>query len=211
MARFITIEGGEGVGKSVFANGLAAALDAKGVSFIRTFEPGGTPTGTALRELFINPLPNDPLAIETEFCIVSAARAQHVARVIKPALAAGTWVLCDRFADSSRIYQGVLGGIAAEEIESVIRFTTYGLEPDMTFLLDCDVETSMARVENRVLSASETSRFDEGKKDLHEKIRDGFLRLCDQFPQRMVRLDAGQPPETVLSAAMEALQSRYEL
>lgn len=213
LGRFITIEGGEGVGKSVFANLLSQNLERMDIAHLRTFEPGGTPTANRLRQAFIHPPKEDPLVIEAEFCVISGARAQHVKRKIIPSLEQGLWIICDRFADSSRIYQGSIGGIGDDILERVITFTCFGIEPDLTFVLDCDVETSMKRIQmrNKDELASNQSRFDQESRDFHTRVRDGFLALKQKFPQRIEVLDANVEPETLAEQAIECIRGRFHV
>lgn len=198
MAKFISIEGGEGVGKSTFIEGLMRQLGS--LPSLRTHEPGGTPLATEIRRLFVNP-PEAPYAT-TELCLVSAARAQHVEAVIKPALKAGKWVICDRFADSTRVYQGILGGIPRKDIEALINFSTGGLEPDLTFVLDCPIEISMARLSRR----RDSSRFDQKAAGFHNGVREAYRHLSEQFTDRMVILDASRSLDDLWQQAATHLQ-----
>jgi dTMP kinase len=215
--RFITIEGGEGVGKSLFQEMLAKDLTAVlgPLGLITTREPGGTPAADQIRSLFGNPPAQDAYLMETEAFLVSAARAQHVGRLIRPALQRGTWVLCDRFADSTRVYQGKLGNLDEAMIESLISLSTQRLEPDLTFLLDCDVQLSQSRLTARSVQAvsGEKSdpiiRYDEAKKSFHERLRQGYLALLPRFPQRIVRLDAALPVARVVKDAKTILAQRF--
>ncbi len=209
--KFITVEGGEGVGKSVFTKDLRAALEAKGINLVVTFEPGGTPTANRMREVFLTPPKEDPFLPEAEFCLVSAARAQHVGRKVIPALNAGSWVLCDRFADSARVYQGMLAGISERDVENLVTFTTFGLEPDLTFVLDCTVDVSLARLNKRGEhpAAQAVTRFDAAKKQSHEKIRQCFLNLRERFPNRIVVLNTDQDRAEILKEALKVIEERF--
>lgn len=148
----------------------------------------------------------------TESLLVSAARAQHVGRLIQPALDAGKWVLCDRFADSTRVYQGALGGIASAALEAMIQFSTDGLEPDLTFLLDLDVQAAQARLSRRVAARADAiERYDEEASDFHARLREAYLELGKKFSSRLVILDASQAPEDVAAAALRIVGERFGL
>jgi dTMP kinase len=204
MARFISIEGGEGVGKSSFIGVLTKRLSEMGINCHTTCEPGGTPIGQRLREVFVNP-PEGQMHILTEFLLVSAARSQHVHELINSKLTQGTWVITDRYADSSRVYQGVLGGIASDTIEFITDVATSGLVPDMTFVLDCDLEIAQKRVKSR---GETLSRFDAKDMDYHRRIQKAFRNLVQRHPERMLTIDASQDLEQIADIAMEHLKSR---
>lgn len=212
IARFVSIEGGEGVGKSLFIQNIAADLTARGVSFVKTREPGGTPAADKIRALFGAPPDNDPFCMMTEALLVSAARAQHVERVIRPALERGHWVLSDRYADSTRVYQGVLGGVTSEALETLIDLSTGSLMPDLTFLLDCDVHIAAARRSYRATDQSDHDdairRYDDKKIEFHERLRRAYLSLKDRFPDRIVVLDAARAPAEVAAEALAILKQR---
>jgi len=209
--RFITIEGGEGVGKSSLLKGLATILRAAGQEVVVTREPGGTPSADRIRSLFALHDPEDPWLPETEALLISAARAQHVGRVIAPALARGAWVLCDRFADSTRVYQGVLGGLDATKLETLIALSTNGVTPDLTLVLDCDVDLALSRITRTAADRSDqVVRFDQEKKDRHEKRRAAYKHLAATFGDRCHLVDGGQSPEAVLHAASAILQKCFQ-
>ncbi len=211
--RFITVEGGEGVGKSLFCNGISKKIiEATGVHLIMSREPGGTPSADLIRKVFSHPAENDPLKIETEAFLVSAARAQHVGALIRPALDAGTWVISDRFADSTRLYQGLLGGLDLEILESLISFSTGSLEPDLTFLLDCDVKTALSRVRRRGEEGEGEDgvrRYDDADLDFHLKLREGYLGLYERFPQRIVKINAQRNPEESIDEGFKVIRERF--
>ncbi len=210
---FISIEGGEGVGKSVFSQHLMDALVALRRPVIRTAEPGGTPSAQLIRQLFLHPPAEDPLVPEAELFLVSAARAQHVGQKIRPALKQGTWVICDRFADSSRVYQGVMGGLPVTLVESMIQVSCGPTVPDLTFLLDCDVAIMMERLSVRSRTTGDVppqsaTRFDEAGLPYHRKLQQAYQQVARQFPERIVVLDAAQTPDAVLHQAMDTLRQR---
>lgn len=210
--RFISLEGGEGVGKSTLLNGLRSWLESRKIHVIQTREPGGTPIADQIRQIFKAPVDHEEITPETEALLVSAARAQHVAKVINPALDGNRWVLCDRFADSTRVYQGLFGGVPLNELEWLIKFSTAGVEPDLTFLLDCDVNLSAARLEGRPSAKNDdVARYDLASRQVHERLRQGFRRVAGFFPARFFILDASQSPEKVLQDACAELERRWNV
>jgi dTMP kinase len=213
QSRFVTLEGGEGVGKSTLMTGLSQWLKNRGITVIHTREPGGTPIADAIRQLFKSPPTGDTITAEAEALLVSAARVQHVANVIKPALDSGTWVICDRFVDSTRVYQGLFGGVPLNDLEWLIKFSTVGIEPDLTFLLDCDVELSSRRIGGRSKETTpdSTERYDHADHRVHDKLRDGFRKVAGFYPARFFILDASLPPEQVLAQACSELERRWGL
>ena len=208
-ARFISVEGGEGTGKSVFTSGFAKMLRALGTTVVTTREPGGTAVADQIRAVFAAPPPGEALTPTTEALLVSAARSQHLNYLIRPALARGDWVICDRFADSTRVYQGTLGGLPAAELEALIAFSTDGQAPDLTFILDCPVELALSRVKERGVGVVTVDRYDLATTAVHERMRAGYLQLLAANPERCVRIDAAQRPEQMLSAAKAALEGRF--
>lgn len=208
--RFITIEGGEGVGKSSLLSNLARILRARGLDVVVSREPGGTPGADRIRALFAVHDPADPWLPETEALLVSAARAQHVGRLIAPALDRGSWVLCDRFADSTRIYQGALGGMDRVKLESLIDASTGGLTPDLTLLLDCDVAIALERLARPHVDRQDAvRRFDAETREQHEKRRLAYQSLAKDFANRCCLVDASQAPDQVLSDVLEILRTRF--
>ena len=208
---FISVEGGEGVGKSVFLNRLEKIFSERGISFIKTREPGGSPVAEKLRQIFNKSANKEKLTIEAELFLVSAARSQHVAQTIRPALERGDWVLCDRFVDSTRVYQGAMGGIPEVLLEMIINMSTQGLETDVTFLLDCDVATSLSRVRLRQESSSVegAGRYDAQAEKFHEKLREAFLELSRKYPKRFIILDAQQETAHLAGEAAKIIQERW--
>lgn len=208
IGRFITIEGGEGVGKSAFTAALARAFSARGIAFELGREPGGTKSAEKIRTFWANSPEDEPWLAMTELCLVSAARAQHVGLKIRPTLAAGRWYLCDRFADSSRVYQGAMGGLAAAEVEAIVAASTSGLTPDLTFLLDCDVAIAQARTKSRPQIAV-VDRYDLLGTEFHEQLRQAFLSLARSYPLRVVTLDASLPIAVNIEMAMRVIEERF--
>lgn len=212
QALFITVEGGEGVGKSVFIRGLSEALLARGISLMLTREPGGTPLADGIRQLFLHPPNDDKPSSITELLLVSAARSQHVATRILPCLARGQWVLCDRFYDSTRVYQGSLGGLAAEVVEQVLAYSVAACHPQLTFLLDCSTEIAMQRIERREqalgLASAARNRYDAGSLVMHQRLRAAYQELAQRFAERIVVIDAESSPQSMVSKAMQQIERK---
>jgi len=203
MARgyFITLEGGEGAGKSTQVRRLAAALAAAGVPVLRTREPGGAPGAERIRDLLLSPGSWDSL---TEAMLHFAARREHVVRSIRPMLEAGAWVICDRFADSTLAYQGAGQGLAHETWARLCDLTLEGLQPDLTLILDLPVEAGLARAAGR----SAADRYEKLGADFHARIRAGFQDIARREPTRCVVLDAARDAEAVYAAIVESLRQR---
>jgi dTMP kinase len=195
---FITFEGGEGTGKSTQLALVDEWLRTLGHSTVVTREPGGTELADAVRALLLNPdLEPDGL---TEIFLLEASRRDHVERVIKPALEAGTIVLCDRFTDSSLVYQGVVRGLGWDEVEALNKLATGGLEPDLTLVFDMDPEKALARAQSRNSEGtSRESRLDDEPAVFHRRVREGFLELARREPDRVRVIDASGRPEKVFA------------
>jgi dTMP kinase len=180
---------------------------------LQTREPGGTPIADAIRQIFKSPPRGEEITAEAEAMLVSAARIQHLTTVIKPALKSEKWVLCDRFADSTRVYQGLLGGVPLNELEWLIKFSTNGIEPDLTFLLDCDVSVSLKRIGRRSQQSDQVAseRYDHAGQHIHDQLRQGFLRVAGFYPSRFFILDASLAPEKVLAQACAEIERRWGL
>ena len=198
--RFITVEGGEGAGKSSNLAFVQALLEAAGKPVLFTREPGGTPLGESIRELLLGHQ-HTGMADETELLLMFAARAEHLHRKILPALAQGTWVLCDRFTDASYAYQGAGRGIPREKIALLENFVQGGLRPDLTLLLDLPVETGLARAGNR----SAPDRFEQEARDFFDKVRQGYLRIAAEEPKRVRIIDASPALEQVQAQIAEVI------
>ena len=198
--RFVSIEGGEGAGKSTVIAGLRATLQARGERVVCTREPGGTPLAEMIRGLLLDPA-HEPATPETELLLLFAARSQHVRELIQPALQSGAWVLCDRFTDSSYAYQGAGRGIDAGLIEALERHCVR-IEPALTLLLDIDVAAGQARVAAR---GEVPDRIERERDDFFQRVRAGFLQRAAAHPRRFRVLDAGQPAAAVAEAAVAAL------
>jgi dTMP kinase len=198
---FVVIEGIEGSGKSTLLSALAAALRSDGHEVVVTREPGGTPLGDAVREIFLNR--SISIAPLTESLLVNAARAQHVAEVIQPALEAGRVVLCDRFTDSTLAYQGYGRGLDLESLRSVCAIAAGGLEPGLTLLLDAPVNVVRARLRERSAVVDRIESEDDG---FLERVRSGFLALTRASSRHRV-IEATLPPERVLEEALQAVRA----
>lgn len=204
-ARFITLEGGEGAGKSTNLAFVQSHLRARGIPFITTREPGGTPLAEEIRQLLLVPR-EEVMSEPTELLLVFAARAQHLETVIRPALAAGQWVLCDRFTDATYAYQGGGRGLSVAHIAALESWVQQGLQPDITLLLDVPVEVGAMRVQAR----GETDRFEREQRAFFERVRQAYLDRAAQFPERFRVIDAGQPLEAVQASLAVALDALME-
>lgn len=200
-AKFISFEGGEGCGKSTQVKMLSQALSDKGVAHILTREPGGTPLAERIRPLLVEPADEDwhPLA---ETLLFLAARVQHVEQVIKPALAAGKWVLCDRFADSTFVYQGIAKGLGVERIQKLQQQVLGDFMPDVTLLLDISPEQGLPRAASR---NDNEDRFEQLDISFHQSLRHGFLQLAEAEPSRYRVIDASQTIEQVHQHVLESV------
>ena len=201
--RFITIEGGEGAGKSTQLRRLAADLAARGIDCLVTREPGGTEGAEAIRELIVHGPPERwrPLA---ELYLFLAAREDHLHRAILPALEQGRWVLCDRFADSTRVYQGWAGGLGLDLVDRLQAPLLGDHRPDLTLILDLPVELGLARCAARGAMA----RFEAKGAAFHERVRAGFHRVAELEPERFAVIDASGDEAQVAAAVALAVASR---
>ena len=203
---FITFEGGEGSGKStqiqLLVDHISRALS--GVAPIVTREPGGTDSAESIRQLLVTGKAERWRAA-TEAMLMSASRHEHVAHVLRPALAAGKLVICDRYNDSTRAYQGIGGGVPREDIEALNRLACGDLVPDLTILLDMDVAEGLRRASDR---AGDESRFESKGLEFHQKVRTAFLDLAGRYPDRFVIVDAGRSVETVAADIVDIVMPR---
>jgi dTMP kinase len=200
--RFITFEGGEGVGKSTNIQAVARYLESQGLSVIVTREPGGTPIAEKIRNDLLKAHHEEPMSDMAELLLMFAARAQHVDAVIRPALARGDWVLCDRFTDSTIAYQGYGRGLGLEKIEQLKELAQGGLEPNLTLLLDAPVDVGMQRARARAqVLAEETDRIEAEAISFFEKVRQGFLELSQRHSRFRV-IDATAPLEQVTAGVI---------
>jgi len=210
-ARFITFEGGEGVGKSTQVKRLLAHLAEVSVDAVRTREPGGTPKAEAVRS-FILQGRSETWGAGSEAVLFAAARLDHVNQLIAPNLAKGTWVISDRFCDSTRAYQGLTGGVDVKLIDALEELALDGHTPDLTIVLDMDPETAFQRVAQRALEdglALTGDRFEKEELDWHRRLRDGFLDIARNNTDRCVVLSADQGEENLEREIWTLVQSRF--
>jgi dTMP kinase len=208
IGRFITFEGGEGTGKSSHADALAQRLRALGIGVVLTREPGGSPGAEIIRHVLLSGAAK-PLGPDAEAILFAAARDDHVRATIAPALLQGHWVICDRFIDSTRIYQGVLGHVDLRLIYSLERITIAGLKPDLTFVLDAPAEVGLARAKARRGDA-EADRFENETLGFHEKLREAYLALAASEPERCVVIDTTAPRVKVAMQIWTAVSQRLD-
>jgi dTMP kinase len=201
--RFITLEGGEGTGKSTLTRGLAEALRARGREVVVTREPGGAPGADAIRKLLVEGDANRWSAME-EALLFAAARLNHLTHTIRPALARGAWVICDRYYDSTRAYQVAAGGLDSDVL-SALNALIGAQRPDLTLVLDLDPSAGLQRSQGR--HAGE-DRFEKKDADFHARVRAEFLAIAQREPKRCVLIDAGQSAETVLNKALAEIEAR---
>jgi dTMP kinase len=199
--KFITFEGGEGAGKSTQAKRLAERLESKGIATLVTREPGGTALGEDIRGLILKDRPQDPL---TELLLFAAARAEHMTAVIRPALDEGTWVISDRFIDSTRVYQGKLYAIEPDLIAQLETYTVGHDLPDITLILDLPPEAGLERAAGR----GTLSRYDSERIETHETLRQGFLEVAEAEPKRCILIDGSLPVVSVATAVWEAVHHK---
>lgn len=204
--RFITFEGGEGSGKSTQIKILAERLQAEKLRAIVTREPGGSPGAEIIRHLVLSGV-GKLLGADAETLLFAAARDDHVHAVIKPALEQGIWVLCDRFADSTRVYQGQLGNVLPGVLNAMERVTIGDLKPDLTVILDVPVEVGLQRAAARRGSGA-PDRFEAEDVAFHRKLRDAYRAIAASDPQRCVVIDADADLDTVAARVWTALHDR---
>jgi len=205
--RFISLEGGEGAGKTTLIESLRHHLEAQGHEVIVTREPGGTPGAEDLRTLLLTGA-TDRWSPMVEALLMYAARVDHVERLIAPALARGAWVLSDRFADSTLAYQGTAGGISVDAIRSIHKAALGDFAPDLTLVLDLDPLVGLRRTVER---GEDPTRFELLETDFHTKLRQAFLDIAHAEPQRCAILDASHSPDDVFKAALAEMKSRLEV
>jgi dTMP kinase len=205
--RFITFEGGEGAGKSTQIRLLAARLTEHGQSVVTTREPGGTPTAEAIRRVLLSGLA-EKLGAEGEAVLFAAARADHVDQVIAPALKDGKWVLCDRFFDSTRVYQGMAGGADAGLLNALERVALAGAWPDLTVIIDVPATVGLARAAQRAGAEGSPDRFERDDIAVHEQRRAAFLSIARGDPRRCVVVDGTASETATADAIWQAVTAR---
>ena len=204
--RFITFEGGEGVGKSTQIRRLVARLQAAGHEVVATREPGGSPGAEAIRDMVLRGSA-DRWSPVTETLLMYAARRDHIERVIRPALARGAWVVCDRFADSTRAYQGAAGGTDPGLIAAMETYVLEEVRPDLTLVFDLDPELGLARAADR---AGAEMRFESKGSAFHARLRSAFLEIAAREPERCVVIDANGSMDQVEASVWEEVQARTD-
>jgi dTMP kinase len=204
--RFITFEGGEGSGKSTHARLLAEKLTALGLKVVLTREPGGSPGAEIIRHILLSGAAK-PLGAETETILFAAARDDHVRAVIRPALVEGKWVVCDRFIDSTRVYQGMLGRVDMKLIRGLERVTVGAAMPDLTFVLDVPAAIGLARATHR-RGKGQADRFEGETVEFHEGLRHAYRALVEAESRRMVMMDGRAPKDVVAERILSVVTER---
>jgi len=210
-ARFLTFEGGEGVGKSTQVKRLLGKLTRLGIAAVRTREPGGTPKAEAIRS-FILQGRSEEWGPGAEATLFAAARLDHVNQLIAPNLASGRWVICDRFHDSTRAYQGLTGGVDETLIAALEDLALNGHKPDLTIILDMDPEEAFKRVAQRAAEdgiPAVADRFEKEDLDWHRSLRSGFLEIAEQNPDRCVVISADQAETELAKAIWSAVTTKF--
>jgi dTMP kinase len=210
--KFITFEGGEGSGKSTQAQRLAALVRAADIEVVLTREPGGTPFAEQVRSLILSgSTPRHGATAEA--LLFFAARADHVETLIRPALAGGKWVICDRFTDSTRVYQGAAGSVSADAIESLNRIAAGATQPDLTLILDIDAAAGLARATERRQASGKGSTgadpYEQRSLAFHERLRQGYLDVAKSDPARCRLIDATGTPDAVEQRVRDAVRARF--
>ncbi|MFN3314770.1 MAG: dTMP kinase [Hyphomonas sp.] len=206
--RFLTLEGGEGTGKSTFAKVLGQRLEALGLRVLITREPGGTPLAEAARTLLLHPPEGEVWTGLSEALLVNAARKDHVEKRIRPALAAGHWVICDRFADSTRVYQGLAGDVAMQTLLAIERDVLGTTVPHRTLVLDAPLDVALAR---RTVRGGASDTFEARPEAFHEAVRLAFLKVAASEPHRCRVINAALAPEDVMRAVWDAIEDLLPL
>ncbi|MGA0333406.1 MAG: dTMP kinase [Kiritimatiellia bacterium] len=204
--KFLSLEGGEGCGKSTQALRLQHTLEQKGISVVMTREPGGTPTGEMIREILQHHASGENITPVAEVLLFAASRAQHVQNVILPALRAGKWVICDRFVDSSLAYQAGGRDLNFDQILQVNEIALGGCWPDCTLWFDLPLQESRQRMTDR---GAAPDRFESEAGSFHERVLKAYARIQAQFPERIQRIDAGRPVEAVAEEVWNCLTRRF--
>jgi len=204
--KFITFEGGEGAGKSTQAEALARKLDAFGIGVVLTREPGGSPGAEIIRHIILSGAAKS-FGEEGETLLFAAARADHVETLIRPSLVRGKWVVCDRFHDSTRVYQGVLGKVSRGLIRAIEKATIGDAMPELTFILDVPATVGLARARERRGTAP-PDRFEKEDRAFHEALNAAFRNAAEAEPQRCVLIDGNRPPDIIASDVWRYVRNR---
>ena len=206
LGKFITFEGGEGSGKSTHAVALADKLKARGLDVVLTREPGGSPGAEIIRHIILSGIAK-PLGTETETILFAAARDDHVKATILPALRAGQWVISDRFLDSTRVYQGVVGKVDMKLIRALERVTVGEAMPDLTILIDVPANIGLARAKTR-RGTGAADRFEAESVEFHEELRQAFLDIAAREPKRFAVIDGRAPRDVVAERIWQTVEQR---
>ncbi len=204
--RFITLEGGEGTGKSTLQRALQGQLAEQGIKTLLTREPGGSPRAEAVRALVLNPPGDTSFSPLAEALLMNAARSDHLDQLIRPALAAGQWVICDRFSDSTRVYQGVTGAVSPDVLLDMERHVVADTRPDLTLILDAPVTLALER---RAARGGKLDVFEARGLAFHEAVRAAFADIARHEPGRCTLIDASLPPADVAHLAWAAIAARF--
>jgi len=205
--KFITIEGGEGVGKSTQIASLREWLASRGIEVILTREPGGTPRAEQIRKLLLEPTA-EGMPAATELLLMFAARSTHIENLIRPALARGAWVVCDRFTDATYAYQGAGRGVDVAQIATLEQLVQGTLRPDLTLLLDAPVDVAQARARSRNAASGVTDRFEREQRDFFERVRQGYLGRARLQPERFAVIDAAGDLDAVAAGIKAVVEAR---
>jgi dTMP kinase len=202
--KFITLEGGEGVGKSTLQDALAKRLRLNGIDVVTTREPGGTTLAEGVRELALHPPEGNAWSPMAEALLMNAARSDHLDKLIRPALAAGKWVICDRFADSTLVYQSIKGGVPVDVLKGIEAAVLGDTRPDITLVLDAPLSTTGLRRSER---QGRLDSFEARSEMFHASVRQAFVRLANGSPGRCRLIDASQSADAVADIAWREIQS----
>jgi dTMP kinase len=210
--KFITLEGPEGSGKSTQAKMMIRRLSELGIEAMYTREPGGTALGEEIRNILQHNSAGEAPCERAELLLFEASRNQLVEKVIRPALEKGTWVICDRFIDSTTAYQGYGRGLPVDEVQAINSFAINWVAPDLTLLLDLDIETGFDRITQRFLELGESAdRFEQEERSFHERVRQGYLTQAETEPERFRIIDAARNPESVSEEIWKILTDVFKL
>jgi len=211
FGKFITLEGPEGSGKSTQAKRLIQQLVEHRIDAIYTREPGGTALGEEIRTILQHNQAKETPCERAELLLFAASRNQLVEKVIRPHLEKGIWVICDRFIDSTTAYQGFGRGLAVQEVQAINHFTVHNLLPDLTLLLDLDISVGFERITQRYAAPGESvDRFEQEKPSFHKRVREGYLTLAKEEPERFRIVNAAQEPNTVFSDIWKIVEPKTQ-
>ncbi len=211
MSFFITIEGGEGAGKTTLIGKLTAVIESHGYDVVKTREPGGTRLSNYIRQWLLNRDADLPISYKSELLLFLSARSQHLDELIKPALAQGKVVICDRFNDSTIVYQGLGRGLGMDYVKQLCDLVCENILPNMTLFLDVEPQVGLMRTRNASKENArqgEVDKIENERLDFHERVRQGFLTLAKRYPERIYVIDANQSEEAVFRQAKQLLEEK---